>query len=105
MSSIAGKRGSKNNSVYSASKFAINGLTQSLKELGEFSIRVNAICPVLIKTKGLEKALKSKHSPANGKVNSFLKNFKNEQSALRRLPDADDVADLCFSWVLPVPNQ
>ncbi len=97
MSSIAGKRGSKNNSVYSASKFAINGLTQSLaKELGEFSIRVNAICPVLIKTKGLEKALKSKHSPANGKVNSFLKNFKNEQSALRRLPDADDVADLCF---------
>ena len=56
MSSIAGKRGSKNNSAYSASKFAINEMTQSLaKELGIYSIRVNSICPVLIKTKGLKK--------------------------------------------------
>ena len=30
ISSIAGKRGSKNNSVYSATKFAVNGMTQSL---------------------------------------------------------------------------
>ena len=97
MSSIAGKRGSKNNSVYSSSKFAVNGMTQSLaKELGEFSIRVNAICPVLIKTTGLEKGLKSKHSPAKGKVSSFLNKFTNEQSALGRLPTKEDVANLCF---------
>ena len=42
ISSIAGKRGSKNNSAYSASKFGINGLTQSLaKEVGNKEIRVN----------------------------------------------------------------
>ena len=35
ISSIAGKRGSTNNSMYCASKFAMNGLTQALaKELG-----------------------------------------------------------------------
>lgn len=97
MSSIAGKRGSKNNSAYSASKFAINGMTQSLaKELGEFNIRVNAVCPVLIKTKGLEKALKSKYSPAKGNINIFLSNFANEHSALKRLPTEEDVANLCF---------
>ena len=34
ISSMAGKRGSSNNSAYVASKFALNGLTQSLcKEL------------------------------------------------------------------------
>ena len=47
ISSIAGKRGSSNNSAYVASKFGMNGLTQSLaKELGPKGIRVNAINPV-----------------------------------------------------------
>ena len=68
ISSIAGKRGSKNNSVYSATKFAVNGITQSLaKELGDRSVMVNAICPVLIETPGLIYALKQKDSPANNK--------------------------------------
>ena len=49
ISSIAGKRGSANNSVYVASKFGMNGLTQSLaKELGPKGISVNALCPVLV---------------------------------------------------------
>ena len=30
ISSLAGKRGSKNNSVYCESKFAVNGFTQAL---------------------------------------------------------------------------
>ena len=53
----------KNNSVYSATKFAVNGMTQSLaKEFGSKNLRVNAVCPVLIKTSGLVKALKKKTS-------------------------------------------
>ena len=60
ISSMAGKRGSSNNSAYVASKFALNGLTQSLcKELGPRGIRVNGICPVLIPTPGLIDALTS----------------------------------------------
>ena len=58
ISSLAGKRGSSNNSAYVASKFGVNGLTQSLaKELGPRNIRVNAVCPVLISTDGLIEAL------------------------------------------------
>ena len=42
ISSIAGKRGSSNNSAYVSTKFGVNGLTQSLsKELGSKKIRVN----------------------------------------------------------------
>ena len=64
ISSIAGKRGSANNAMYCATKFGMNGLTQSLaKELGPHGIRVNAICPVLIKTSGLMAALAAQHSP------------------------------------------
>ena len=97
ISSIAGKRGSKNNSIYSSCKFAITGLTQSLaKELGDKGIRVNSICPVLIKTPGLIKALKGKYSPANNRIESFLKEFTISNSALGRLPSGNDVAELCY---------
>ncbi len=98
ISSIAGKRGSKNNSIYSSSKFAINGLTQSLaKELGGKGIRVNSVCPVLIKTPGLIKALKTKYSPAaNNNINSFLNEFTINNAALNRLPTTLDVAKLCY---------
>ncbi|MBO1081288.1 SDR family oxidoreductase [Roseomonas sp. 573] len=49
MSSWTGKKGVPNHSAYSASKFAIIGLTQSLAgEMAAHGIRVNAVCPGII---------------------------------------------------------
>ena len=98
ISSLAGKRGSSNNSVYCASKFGVNGITQSLaKELGSRGIRVNAICPVYIETPGLLKALQNLDSPSKGKDTAqYLKNFSESNSAMERLPRANEIADLCF---------
>jgi len=98
MSSLAGKRGSANNSVYCASKFGVTGLTQALaKELGPKGIRVNAICPVYVETQGVFKALKEKQSPAQGKsVKRYLSNFKKQESALGTLPTAGEVAQTCL---------
>ena len=97
ISSLAGKRGSTNNSAYSATKFGVTGLTQSLcKELGPIGIRVNSVCPVLIETPGLKKALKSKESPATLSESDFLNNFAIHQTALGRLPTIAEVAELCF---------
>jgi len=96
ISSIAGKRGSKNNSAYVASKFGMNGLTQSLaKELGAKGIRVNAVCPVLIETDGLISALKEKYSPAKNNPLDFIKDFSDNNSALKRMPTSEEVGDLC----------
>ncbi len=96
--SIAGKRGSANNSIYCASKFGVTGLTQSLaKELGPKGIRVNAVCPVYVETRGLAEALKDGNSPSQGKnIKSYLKKFALEQSALKRLPKAGEVAKTCL---------
>lgn len=97
ISSLAGKRGSINNSAYSATKFGVTGLTQSLcKELGPSGIRVNSICPVLIETPGLNKALESKESPASLGKSDFLNNFAINQTALGRLPTISEVAQLCL---------
>jgi NAD(P)-dependent dehydrogenase (short-subunit alcohol dehydrogenase family) len=98
ISSIAGKRGSSNNSAYVSTKFAIEGLTQSLaKELGKQRIRVNSVCPVLIETPGLTAALELEHAPAHSKkMQNFLEEFSVSQSALGRLPTTDEVAGLCL---------
>lgn len=93
ISSIAGKRGSSNNSAYCASKFGMNGMTQSLaKELGSLGIRVNSLCPVLISTDGLVEALESPSSPANGNPEKFISNFEKINTALGRLPTGVEVA-------------
>jgi NAD(P)-dependent dehydrogenase (short-subunit alcohol dehydrogenase family) len=95
ISSIAGKRGSANNAMYCATKFGMNGLTQSLaKELGPRGIWVNALCPVLIKTTGLMKALAAPHSPADGDPDGFLGKFQSTNSATGTLPRGEDVGSL-----------
>jgi NAD(P)-dependent dehydrogenase (short-subunit alcohol dehydrogenase family) len=98
ISSLAGKRGSANNSVYCASKFGVNGLTQALaKELGPKGIRVNAVCPVYVQTQGLMEALGDKRSPTQGMdIEFYLEKFAAENAALRRLPTGDEVARMCL---------
>jgi len=97
ISSLAAKRGTSNNSAYSATKFGVTGLTQSLcKELGPKGIRVNAVCPVLVETPGLITALNSDKSPAGLDSSKFLNDFAQSQSALGRLPTINEVAELCL---------
>jgi 3-oxoacyl-[acyl-carrier protein] reductase/meso-butanediol dehydrogenase/(S,S)-butanediol dehydrogenase/diacetyl reductase len=98
ISSLAGKRGSANNSAYCASKFGVTGLTQALaKELGPKGIRVNAVCPVYVKTSGVLHALENPDSPAQGKkVAEYLHDFTKSQTALGRLPEGKDVAQMCL---------
>ena len=97
ISSIAGKRGSANNSAYVASKFAMNGLTQSLcKELGPKGIRVNSVCPVLVSTPGLLTALSDQDSPSSGSdPTAFISDFAKANSALKRLPTGGEVSATC----------
>lgn len=96
VSSIAGKRGSANNTAYCASKFGMNGLTQALaKEVGGRGIRVNAVCPVLIETDGLLEALRGKFSPAQGDPQEFFRKFAADNAALGRLPTGREVGEFC----------
>jgi NAD(P)-dependent dehydrogenase (short-subunit alcohol dehydrogenase family) len=98
VSSLAGKRGSANNSVYCGSKFGVNGITQSLaKELGKLGIRVNAVCPVYVRTEGLDAALGESQSPAAGQeIESYMKDFATSNAALGRMPKGEEVASTCY---------
>jgi 3-oxoacyl-[acyl-carrier protein] reductase len=57
LSSVVGTSALPNASVYSATKAAVNAVTQSLaKELGPRKIRVNSISPGMIETEGVQAA-------------------------------------------------
>ncbi len=97
ISSLAGKRGTKNNAIYCATKFGVNGITQALaKELGKREIRVNAVCPVLVETPGLLAALDLEDSPAFKRKEDFFSEFIDSQVALQELPNGEDVANMCL---------
>ncbi len=88
ISSMWGKVGSSVESIYSATKGAVNALTLSLaKELGPSNIRVNAICPGLIDTK-----MNSNLDPQT--INSIVDN-----TPLNRIGKPQDVANLCLFLV------
>lgn len=107
VSSLAGKRGSANNSVYCAAKFAVNGITQSLaKELGPRGIRVNAVCPVYVRTDRILQSLSEPDSPAEtqGGVEAYLEQFAATQTALGRLPSAEEVAEVVLFLAGPAAS-
>ena len=59
VSSNVGKRGSRNRSPYVCSKWAMNGLTQTIAlEGAAFGVRCNAICPGPVMTERLEGSIK-----------------------------------------------
>ena len=58
ISSRSGKEGQAGLSHYAASKFAVIAITQALaKELAEYDINVNAVCPGILRTDMWEKIL------------------------------------------------
>ncbi len=82
-SSIAGVRGGENWSVYTASKHGVAGLTKSAAiEYGPKGIRVNAVCPSIIRTPMYERAL-------SGEEDHYIK-----AHPLKRLGTPEDVANV-----------
>ncbi|MFT9452618.1 SDR family oxidoreductase [Liquorilactobacillus ghanensis] len=98
MSSEAGLEGSEGQSVYSATKGAINGFTRSwAKELGHYNIRVVGVAPGIMEATGLrtlsyEEALAYSR---NKTVEQLRKGYSNTSTIpLGRSGKLSEVADL-----------
>ena len=78
IASIAGKSGFGGLAHYCASKFAVVGFTNSLaKELAQTNIRVNAICPGILRTQMWEYLAESLKQPDESKEDSWQRWVKN----------------------------
>jgi meso-butanediol dehydrogenase/(S,S)-butanediol dehydrogenase/diacetyl reductase len=72
ISSAAGKDGVAGGAHYSSSKFAVVGFTQSLaKEVAEFGIRVNAVCPGVVRTQMIADVAAAWETTADAMVNQW----------------------------------
>ncbi|ABG33599.1 SDR family NAD(P)-dependent oxidoreductase [Roseobacter denitrificans] len=97
MSSAAGKHGYAYRTPYSAAKFGVIGLTQSLaKELGPHNIRVNAILPGFVEGPRMDGVIARKAEVAGLSVDAMRDEYLAAVS-LRRMVSAQDVArTVCF---------
>ena len=86
ISSNSAIKGYAFNSIYAASKAAVNNLTQSIaKEIARNDIRVNAVSPGTINTPGVREYFK-----AEPKAKEMLE----RSSLLRRIGEAEEVGEL-----------
>ncbi len=97
LSSLRGKQGAASYAAYSASKFAVIGLTQSLAhELAPHQINVNALCPSLVDTERVAH-LASAFMPQDLSTDEQHAEYvrQSEQSVpLGRLAEGADVAKM-----------
>ncbi len=81
-SSMVGLYGSQMQTAYSASKFAVNGITKACaKELGRYGIRVNAVCPGVVET-----------DMVKDNVNPETKAYLNQMIPLGRTANPSELA-------------
>lgn len=96
LSSAAGLLGMAGRSAYSASKWAVIGLTKTLAiELGDERIRVNAICPGAVNGPRIEAVIEAK-AEMLGRPLAEVSDLYHRQSSLNRLVEAGDIADMAI---------
>jgi NAD(P)-dependent dehydrogenase (short-subunit alcohol dehydrogenase family) len=92
ISSIGGLRGEPEIAHYSASKFGVIGLTQSLaRELGSAGIRVNSLCPGAVDSR-MNTELIDVYAAASGVEPTVVERTIVDQTPLGRLATPADVA-------------
>ena len=94
LSSTGGIFGFPLRTAYAASKWAIIGITKSLAmELGEFNIRVNAICPGSVSGERMDRVIKAKAKSLEINENELREDFEDMVS-LRTFVDKEDIANM-----------
>ena len=90
---VAGIRGYRMRTGYSASKWAVRGLVRTVAlEVGPFNINVNNICPGLTATPRMQKLLKGK-AAARGWTEEEIHEEYIQEMSLGRISQPQDIAD------------
>ena len=97
MSSAAGKHGYAFRSPYSAAKFGVIGLTQSLaKELGPDNIRVNALLPGIVAGPRMDGVIRDRAEASGISFEAMRADYLNKISLRRMVTSADVAATVAF---------
>lgn len=99
LSSLMGLRGYPMRAAYSASKFAVIGLTQAIAhEVGVHNIRVNALCPGAISGELMDRVIARRAAAENRSPEDIIKANYTDVAALRRWVDPGEVASAALFY-------
>ncbi len=105
LSSTAGLFGFPLRTPYAASKWAIIGITKSLAmELGEFNIRVNAICPGSVSGDRINRVIEAKARSIGSSEKEVTEDFEAMVS-LKTFVDKEDIANMATFLISNVASK
>ena len=94
MSSLMGLRGYPMRSAYTASKFAVLGITEAVaQEVGVDNIRVNALCPGAVNGALMQRVIASRSAAENRPPEEIIRVNYTDKAALRRWVEPEEVAE------------
>ena len=105
ISSTAGYLGFPNRGAYAASKWAVIGLTKTMAmELGEFGVRVNAICPGSVAGPRMDHVIELEAAATGRAVDDIRAGFER-QSSMRTFVEPSEIADTIAYLASPLGRK
>jgi NAD(P)-dependent dehydrogenase (short-subunit alcohol dehydrogenase family) len=93
MSSLMGLRGYPMRAAYSATKFAVLGITEAVaQELGPDNIRVNALCPGAVNGELMQRVIAARVAAEHRPADDIIRANYTDKAALRRWVEPEEVA-------------
>jgi NAD(P)-dependent dehydrogenase (short-subunit alcohol dehydrogenase family) len=93
MSSLMGLRGTPMRSAYTASKFAVLGITDAVaQEVGTDNIRVNALCPGAVNGDLMQRVIAARSAAEGRSAEEVIRMHYTDKAALRRWVEPEEVA-------------
>ncbi len=94
MSSLMGLRGYPMRSAYTATKFAVLGITEAVaQEVGTDGIRVNALCPGAVNGDLMQRVIAARSAAEQRPPEEIIRVNYTEKAALRRWVEPEEVAE------------
>ena len=89
----SGLRGYRYRTAYSASKWAVRGVTRTVAlDVGEYNVNVNAVCPGIVHTPRMDKLCEEKAKKRGWSTEQVYQEYVDDM-ALKRVTEPEDVAN------------
>ena len=94
VSSLMGLRGYPMRAAYSATKFALIGMTEAVAhEVGKYGVRVNALCPGAVSGELMDRVIARRAEAEGRPAEEIVKENYTDPAALRKWVSPEEVAD------------
>ncbi|HVE49236.1 MAG TPA: SDR family oxidoreductase [Casimicrobiaceae bacterium] len=102
MSSLMGLRGTPMRSAYTASKYAVLGITDAVsQEVGIDNIRVNALCPGAVNGELMQRVIAARVKAEGRPADEIIRVHYTDSSSLRRWVEPEEVAEAALFLASP----